>query len=89
MAQKGETYTFVADESIGSGNGSLAPGTTVTVREVIEAGEPGAPADEGAAVITWMVPSITKTEKGNEIGEAERAFAIPLTELTTHFNKES
>lgn len=80
MAKKGETYAFDGAEAIGTGNGSLRPGTSVTIREV--------DGQTQIATIEWDVPSIVKTEKGNEIGTARRAFSLPVTELNTLFTKE-
>lgn len=86
----GETYTFNGEDALGSGNGSIAPGTTVTVREVVKADTAGAHDDnEDAVVVTWQAPTIVRGENGNEIGEYERAFSVGTTQFDDLFSKES
>ena len=90
MPKAGETYTYSGDEPLGAGNSGLAPGTTVTVREVVKADEKGAHnGDEDAVVVTWMAPTIVRTEDGNAVGDAERAVSIGTGEFGDVFTKES
>lgn len=86
----GETYTYTGESSIGTGNGAIFPDTEVTVREVVEADTPGAHNnDEDAVVVTFKAPTIVRTDKGNEIGEVDRAFSVGVGEFDNLFTKES
>lgn len=88
--QEGDVYTLNAEaEAIGVDAGALVPGTTVTVREVVPAAEPGAHDDsEDAVVVEWGAPSLVRGENGVEVGESPRAMSFGLDDFTNRFTKE-
>jgi hypothetical protein len=63
----GDEYVYVGSVPIGIDAGALLPGTTVTVREVVDAGEPGAYDDtEDAVVVEWDAPGVVITHVDEE-----------------------
>lgn len=87
--QTGETYTLSADEPIGVDAGALVPGTSVIVREVVPAGEPGAHDDsEDAVVVEWSAPALVRGDNGVELGESPRAMSFGLADFADRFTKE-
>lgn len=63
----GDEYVYVGSAPLGIDNGALLPGTTVTVREYVDAGEPGAHDDEeDAIVVEWDAPGTVITDMVEE-----------------------
>lgn len=79
MAQPkvGGSFRYNGDEPIGVDAGALIPGTIVTVREIVPAGEPGAHDDtEDAAVIEWTSPGLVSDDEGMSVAEVPRAMSV-------------
>lgn len=102
--QEGDTYTFLGavtgqDEEgnpvrgpIGNPPGHIAPGTVMKVREVVDAGEIGAFDDsEDAVVFEFEEPTLVFNEESGdpEIGYANRAWSVGVSELQSLFKKGS
>lgn len=82
----GGSFKYNGDEPIGTDSGALVPGTQVTVREIVAAGEKGAHDDsEDAAVIEWDAPALVQGENGMEVGSVTRAMSIGVDEFTHNF----
>lgn len=63
----GDVYRYVGTTPLGIDAGALLPGTEVTVREVVEAGTPGAHDNtEDAVVVEWEAPGTVTTEVREE-----------------------
>lgn len=87
-AAAGDTYTYSGEEPIGVDAGALTPGTTVTVRETVAAGDPGAHDDsEDCVVIEWEAPALVQGENGVEVGSAPRAMSISTEQFNDMFTK--
>lgn len=63
----GDVYRYVGATPLGIDAGALLPGTEVTVREVVEADEPGAhDGTEDAVVVEWEAPGTVVTDVAEE-----------------------
>lgn len=86
-ATDGKSYTYNG-EPIGVDAGALTPGTVVTVRETVPAGEPGAHDDtEDAVVVEWTSPALVRTDKGVEVGDAPRAMSVSVQRFRDAFQE--
>jgi hypothetical protein len=75
VPEAGDAYTYSASEPLGNDPGSVAPGTRVTVREVVPADVQGAHDDSEDAVVV-------ETEDG-------RAWSVGLQTFASDYTEES
>lgn len=85
---EGSEFTYSGEASIGADAGALVPGSKVRVREQVAADEKGAhDGSEDCVVIVWDAPSLVQGENGVEVGFAERAMSIGLSQFQSEFTE--
>lgn len=83
---EGAEYTYSGENPIGADAGALVPGTKITVRETVLAGEKGAHNDtEDSVVILWDAPALVQGANGVEVGYTERAMSISAVQFAAEF----
>lgn len=81
--------TFRLTSALGVGPGSLMEGQEVTVREVVDAEDPGAHDNtEDAVVVEWQEPSLVLGDEGRPVsGMANRAVSVSVDQFRELFEE--
>ena len=89
MPKPGDTFRYVGEESLGSDvevRLNMHPQTTVTVRELVDAGTPGAHTDsEDSVVVEWEQPEVGYVDGEPVIVKAVRATSIAADDFGAIF----
>lgn len=88
----GETYKYAGEEPLGEPGSpaGVAPGTVVTVREIVPADTPGAHDDsEDCVVVEIAVPYVANDDDGNPVIQySSRAYSVGLDAFASDYTKE-
>lgn len=84
----GDSFRLTQD-NLGDGPGAIYAGQQVTVREVVDADQPGAHDDsEDAVVIEWTEPGPVRGDDGRvKMGEVPRAVSIGVAQFHEMFEE--
>ena len=91
--KSGDVYVYTGTETIGNGPGSIRPGQTFTVREVVDANQNGAHDDSEDAVVLEFddpEPTVGLTDDGEpSVVHARRAWSVGVDQFNAEFEKEA